>query len=261
MNLSRFRATVSSRRVLETASVGLVESLHRPESTTGAHAHSSPRLCLVVAGAFEETDPNGRWQRDEGTLLMYPPEAEHEDRFSVRGARCLNIELPALPSVGSAGRRRVTDLGVRLASVALFLYDELRRRADRRALQTLVDRLLDGLGERSGESDTGPSEPVARARHLVQERAAEGITLSEVARDVGVSRFALARDFRAETGFSVGEYRHHLQVVRARAALLSTDASLSAVAYRTGFADQSHFTRIFKRWTGLPPGHYRAAED
>lgn len=256
----RFHSVVFHERLCEPAGVGLFESVHRPGSDTGAHVHARPRLCLVVAGAFEEIDSNGRWIREPGALLLYPPEAEHDNRFSERGARCLNVELSDFSTGYRSDRPRVVDLGWRLASVGMRLYDALRGRADRSSLRALTERLLGGVAESRREADPEPSQHVLQARRLVEARAGLGITLSEVADVLGVSRFALARAFRAETGLSVGEYRHHVLVRRARADLLSTNDSLSAIAYRTGFADQSHFTRVFKRWTGLPPGEYRSAK-
>lgn len=46
---------------------------------------------------------------------------------------------------------------------------------------------------------------------------------------------------------------------RAIQALISTNTPLADIAYQIGFDDQSHFTRIFKRYTGFPPGLYREA--
>jgi AraC-like DNA-binding protein len=43
--------------------------------------------------------------------------------------------------------------------------------------------------------------------------------------------------------------------------LLGGDRALSTVALECGFCDQSHFTRTFKAWTGITPGHYRDGID
>jgi AraC family transcriptional regulator len=56
---------------------------------------------------------------------------------------------------------------------------------------------------------------------------------------------------------SPGEYVRRLRVERARADLEKSRDSLSAIALRHGYADQSHFTREFRRATGLTPAAYR----
>ncbi len=82
-------------------------------------------------------------------------------------------------------------------------------------------------------------------------------TLSEVAREVGMSGRTLQRRLADEaTSYQslVDEARRKLA---ARLLSENGDATLSEVAFMTGFADQSAFTRAFKRWTGHTPGSFR----
>jgi AraC family transcriptional regulator len=65
--------------------------------------------------------------------------------------------------------------------------------------------------------------------------------------------------FRDFYGKSPGEYLRQLRLDWAEAQMRITDAPLSQIALQAGFADQSHFTRTFKRHTGLTPGKYRQA--
>jgi AraC-like DNA-binding protein len=63
--------------------------------------------------------------------------------------------------------------------------------------------------------------------------------------------------FRRHYGCSVGEYLRRRRVHRARQRLAETDLPLAEIATEAGFADQSHLTRMFKRFVGLTPGQYR----
>jgi AraC family transcriptional regulator len=67
----------------------------------------------------------------------------------------------------------------------------------------------------------------------------------------------LARSFRERYGVSVGEYVRRLRLDWAAAQLSATETPVATVAAEAGFADQSHFTRAFKRHMGLTPGRYR----
>lgn len=83
--------------------------------------------------------------------------------------------------------------------------------------------------------------------------------LSEVARELGMSGRTLQRrlaDQEATYQSLVDDARRKLAV---RLLGQDGDATLSEVAFMTGFADQSAFTRAFKRWTGQTPGAFRAA--
>jgi AraC family transcriptional regulator len=67
----------------------------------------------------------------------------------------------------------------------------------------------------------------------------------------------LARTFRRQRGESVGDCVRRLRVESARRLLEDGRQPLSEVALAAGFADQSHFTRVFRRLTGMTPGEYR----
>jgi AraC-like DNA-binding protein len=67
----------------------------------------------------------------------------------------------------------------------------------------------------------------------------------------------LARAFRKHHGCTVGEYVRQLRVERAMERLARSDDSLAAIALDVGFADFSHFARVFKRQTGTTPGRFR----
>lgn len=82
------------------------------------------------------------------------------------------------------------------------------------------------------------------------------LSLDALAREAGVGRYQLIRAFRAATGFTPHAYLINARVNRGRA-LLGEGQPLAEVAYRLGFADQSHFQRVFKAHVGVTPGQYR----
>ncbi|MEV6109704.1 AraC family transcriptional regulator [Streptomyces sp. NPDC051940] len=97
-----------------------------------------------------------------------------------------------------------------------------------------------------------------RARALLAEGYAEGLTGEELARAVGGSRFALYRAFQREYGVSPGEYQRQLRLRDARRRLAAGESPASAAA-AVGFVDQSHLHRWFVRCYGVTPGVYRRA--
>ncbi len=66
-----------------------------------------------------------------------------------------------------------------------------------------------------------------------------------------------AATFRRYFGCSVGEYRRRRRIQLAHDKLADPELTLAHVAADVGFADQSHLTRAFKRFTGMTPGEYR----
>jgi AraC-like DNA-binding protein len=104
-------------------------------------------------------------------------------------------------------------------------------------------------------------EALTRVMRYVDERLGESISLADLANLAGVSRFHFARQFRVSTGESPMEYRRRMRIERAKRILAQQSATIAEVAIRLGFADQSHFTRTFRRMVGVSPGHYVARQQ
>ena len=91
---------------------------------------------------------------------------------------------------------------------------------------------------------------------FLQAHDRENISLAELTKISGLSRFYLSRLFRQEMGLSLSAYQKQIRIDRAKK-LLAEGKSITQVASETGFYDQSHFGWHFKRLVGTTPGNYR----
>lgn len=98
---------------------------------------------------------------------------------------------------------------------------------------------------------------VAAVRDFLDENSRRAISSMELEQVAGISRYALARQFRAYLGTSPYRYILMRRLDRARA-LIRGGARLADTAAACGFADQSHMTRHFRRAYGLSPGRWAA---
>ena len=97
-----------------------------------------------------------------------------------------------------------------------------------------------------------------RVRTYMQANLSERVTLGDLARIAEVSRFHFARQFRIRTGESPMGYLLRTRIERAKDVLRKDDgATVAGIAAMLGFADQSHFTRTFRRFVGTSPTDYR----
>lgn len=94
-----------------------------------------------------------------------------------------------------------------------------------------------------------------RARDFLRQHFTRTVSLEELARLTGLSRFHLVRAFAKEFGLPPHAYQIHVQIERAKA-LLDAGVLPAVVAAETGFSDQSHFTRHFKKIAGMTPRQY-----
>ena len=96
-----------------------------------------------------------------------------------------------------------------------------------------------------------------RVQELMRATLDQEIPLSRLANECGLSVGHFARAFRQSTGFSPHKWLLLQRVTRAKELLSNRALSLKDVALSCGFANQSHFTRIFTNFIGYPPGEWR----
>lgn len=103
------------------------------------------------------------------------------------------------------------------------------------------------------------SDPIGQAMEIIDRRFNAPLEISRIAQQVGLSVSQLNRKFRGLYQLSPSEYLQRVRVHQASSLLAETDALISEVALETGFYDQAHLTRTFRRWMGMTPSEFRKA--
>ena len=140
--------------------------------------------------------------------------------------------------------------------------------APEQASQLFVDHvslaLMSHLAQRYGDVRAQPRPKPGRlaprlerrVKELLRERLDGDVSLQELARECGLSRSHFARAFKASFGEPVHRWLLAQRIERARE-LLDSRLSIREITQRLGFADQSHFTRAFRKTTGVTPAEWR----
>lgn len=250
--------------VLAVPGFTLTAGVHAAGTTIPRHAHEGATLCLAVKGAFREYSPGRATTCYPSTLKVTPAGEPHWNRFDLGDTRGLLIEVApsravALGAVSAVLERRLNDEGGLAAAVALRLYEEFAMRdpATPLAVEGLLLELLAILARQPLPPAAARARWLRSARELVEGSFASPLTLGDVAAVVGVHPVTLARAFRRSYGCTMGTYVRRLRVEHAAAALRESDRPLSEIALACGFADQSHFSNLFRRHTGVSPSRYR----
>src|SRR5262249_7080392 len=95
-----------------------------------------------------------------------------------------------------------------------------------------------------------------RARDYIEDNYHKNITLDDLAKEVSIAKFHLAREFTRLFGAPPHEYLNMVRISRVMESLRSGHPILGS-AIDAGFCDQSHLTRHFKRVYGITPGEYQ----
>lgn len=233
------------------------------------HEHAAASLCFVVSGSYTERTRSGSSLKQCGPRAMvFKPAGEcHSDDFGSAGATCLLIEveparLAALAPVANLFAEPRLEHSARLGVLGHRLYGEFGSEDACSAL-AVEGLILEILAEASRSVvDAGEARPPAwllKAYELVHASFCESLSLSSVARQVGIHPSHLARSWRRHYRQSIGDSVRKLRIELAAQDLAGTTTSLTEIGLKLGFFDQSHFSRVFTRQTGMTPAQYRQA--
>jgi AraC family transcriptional regulator len=227
------------------------------------HVHDAPVISLVLEGEGQE-EVGGRTRAVAAQdLLLTPSFAPHGYRFGSRG-RWFNVQL------SDAWLARVTDGGPRLPETAQVVRS--------RSAAAWAARVRTEVRERDGTSKLAIDGALllmvadlvrlrvdgarTRPRWLrgVEDALAASVasppTVEELAAIAGVHPTHLLRTFRRHHGATIATYVRQRRIERARSEVARGERPLAAIALDAGFADQSHFTRVFRQAFGETPGQY-----
>lgn len=229
-----------------------------------AQLYTRASLCLVVEGGYEADWGRTRLRCNPASLVFRPPGEVYGARASDTGSRCLTVEIePAvLLSVEalfdldrlSAARRVPPHWLAFQLRLELEFGDDLSSAS----VENTVVALLAELDERPGLEAPGATPRwLERVLERIDDEFGLRHSLASLARAAGIHPVHLAREFRRRFGCTVGHYIRQRRVEFACHRLRATREPLSVIASDVGFADQSHFTKAFRRLVGITPGDFR----
>lgn len=207
------------------------------------------RVILMEPGETHDGEAGGRrgfvyamlyfdpaWLRDAAAL-----HADVADGASVLGFPATLADDPALAHAILAAWRQVAAPDSRMAREAA------------------LDAVVALLWRRRGESRIAPAQAprlARRARAMMDDGFGTELDMQMIADELGTDRFRLSRSFKIAYGLAPHAYLIQRRLSHARR-MLACGAMPATVAAATGFADQSHLGRWFRRAYGMTPAAYR----
>ncbi|WP_411348030.1 ABC transporter substrate-binding protein [Paenibacillus sp. WLX2291] len=184
-------------------------------------------------------------------LIFYRPNGEWEERQALPDdLTLLRTRYHLQPEQPLVMRDRI-----------LHMYDSLRT-GDAlhlyRVHALFGQMMYEILHQLGNEDQQHMLDPVAQAMRYMEEHYTDPCTMDELADRLGCSTRHLSRLFRKQgIGQSPSSYLLHLRMERACELLTVSRLSVQEIARSVGYEDVYHFSRMFKKYSGLAPGLYR----
>jgi AraC-like DNA-binding protein len=235
-----------------------------------SHLHEEYSIGVVLQGSETIRFSNATHVATAGAVLLINAEDVHANR-SVNAEYCImKVHADWL-------RRLATEVGGRDAIVR-FPKPVIDDRRTFLPLMHLLQQLSETSSQLKAESAFASTFGALLTRHAglpeqatvrkelhavtsvrtyLKEHFAEDVSLADLRAVANLSPFYLLRLFRDHTGVPPHEYQTQLRVAHARR-LIRNGETIADAALHTGFFDQSHLTRNFRRIVGLTPGQYIA---
>jgi AraC-like DNA-binding protein len=242
----------------------------RSSHTFPRHTHDSYGIGLIVRGAQRSWSGRGMVEAGRGDLITCNPGEVH-DGAPIGDTRWWKIVYLAPRIVaeivvdirdGASADFEFVDPVIQgrvQAHVFEAAYDALTGRcAEAEWARERLVLLLAGLLERRASLSVLGAPDLARAKARIDDDPTTPITLAELAREAGASRFQLLRAFAKFTGLTPHAYIVQRRLDAART-MIARGHTLANAATACGFADQSHLSRAFARRYGVTPGAYADA--
>jgi AraC-like DNA-binding protein len=130
-----------------------------------------------------------------------------------------------------------------------------------RAAATLAGVFAQHLSESGNrlllEAAGQQSQLLQRIQRAFKQHGTDRLPLSKLSREVGRSPSRLCKQFKKETGLTLGEYRLRRRIERAKELLLDHHFRVCEAAFEAGFGSIPHFNRAFRRVVGCAPSEFR----
>jgi AraC family transcriptional regulator len=268
LGAGNFYGAVEARR--EQCGAIFTNLRHASPKRLPAHAHELAFFALLLEGEYGERYERTERQFRPFTIHFRPAGIPHQDEVGPRGVRFFEIEIRPNWRRKLADYSAALDLahedcaGGPLLWFGMKMYREFmgtdrteNLAADDLVVESLLAEMLGHVARMRRENVAHPPAWLGRVIEKLTAEYSERLTLDGLSHEAGVHPVHLSRVFRKFVREGIGEHVHRLRIRAACEQMLMRELSLAEISLAAGYADQSHFTRAFRKATGVTPAAFR----
>lgn len=228
------------------------------------HMHDGYSIGLIERGVNRFQCRGGKWEAKAGSLCVVNPDEIHTGEADCEGWSYTNLFVPPEALSEALGYDSLSPPcfkdHVFTDALAMQHFVNLTKASlsgsGSMAINCAYALLLARLGQIADVpvKDKLASEvSLSRVKDMLDSVCDRAVTLTELAEAADMNTFHLVHSFTAAFGISPYAYHLNRRMLHAQR-MMETGTSVAEVAFNTGFSDQAHFTRHFRRFLGVTPG-------
>ena len=224
------------------------------------HCHENPHMILLLNGGNVYNSRRKSTEKIAGDMLFYHSGEIHQTLPGTAFSKCINLEVEQAFMADYHISEQMLQQAVTAGSDAKFLvlkmYKELL--AKDALTNPSIQLLFLGLVGNAQKGTNAKPAWLAQVEALLHDEWDTVPSLDALSKAAGVHPVTISKYFTKYMGCTLGEYLRKMKVEKSMDFIRNGQNSLTEVAARCGFADQSHFIRNFKAYTGLLPKEFQA---
>lgn len=247
-----------------------LELLHASNITHDypAHMHEEYSIAVILRGTEDTICRGSSHRARRGDVLLINAEEVHSNKSLASEYRLFKVWPKTLSGMGESGKDAPYFSKLVISDPSLFralLNLHLKLEQNGSALEQesefistmalLLERHADGGYDFQRPRIRKEEATVQLVRDYLWAHYSENVSLSQLTALTNLSPFYLLRVFHHRAGFPPHEFQTQVRIAHARR-LIRSGMPLSQTAVETGFFDQSHLSRNFKRIVGVTPRQY-----
>ena len=257
-SLLSFSGEMTENRCFDGLTVGTTD-YRNGRINNARHFHDNPTICFLLRGGGVEKRNRDSYERCACDIRFYHGEELHQSIIKVFPSKCVNLELKPQflrqyeisENIINAAVSKNPDVKFLMLKIhsELAVNDSFTNSS----IKILLFAMLDATRKNFREKP----EWINQLHEVLNDRWAEQLTLEDLSLAVKVHPVTISKHFTKYFSCTMGEYMRKIKVGKSLFLIKNSKLSLTEIALQCGFADQSHFTRNFKRLTGFLPKNFR----
>ncbi len=251
-----------------------------------AHWHFYMELVLMLEGSVVMSSGSEKFTLNAGEMVLFHPKAVHSMMEGTARYAVIKLDInrmnltpsyaPKLRSIFRSAERKgmntrfTPDQTEALGAGEIFArcIDEMSRQeygfdlVIRTDLYRLLINILrcwqtQGFSVDSEAYTEDSKYDIYNITEYIDQRLADGVQVSEIAEQCGMSYSYFAKKFLAVYGKTCKEYIEEMRIFKAEEFLIFTDFDLDRISAETGFTDAPHLIKSFRKLRGVTPRKFR----